>query len=88
MRSLVPAVAKQAKLLEQKLRLQQGEDDEEEGGSDDGDGAAGASDALWGPNKRAYYHADTAEVRRAACVMRGCYGQGVSSRRGARLCRP
>lgn len=52
-------MAKQARLLEQRLKLQQGED-EEEGG--EGEGEEPHAAALWGANKRAYYGADGEEV--------------------------
>ena len=59
-------MARQAKALGQKLKLQnkEFEEDEEEGAA----GASGrrtkedGSDKLWGANKRAYYDGDDAEV--------------------------
>jgi hypothetical protein len=47
---IAPAVARQAKQLGRKLKLQQKED--EEGGSED---EPGAGDKLWGASKKAYY---------------------------------
>lgn len=54
------AVAKTAKALGQKLKLQQKEDSGDEG---DQEGADKDADRLWGANKRAYYDADNQEVR-------------------------
>lgn len=60
-------MAKQARYLEQKLKLQQGEDDldEEEEGEEEDQRRQQAQlrDRLWGANKRAYYQTeDAAEV--------------------------
>lgn len=60
-------VAKQAKKLGQKLKLQQGEDDEEDEEDEEepagrgrrkGKGEDEEDAALWGANKKAYYGAD------------------------------
>ncbi len=53
------AVAKQAKALEAKLRIQAGE--EEEAGEEEGDEAEGRRRG-WGAGKRAYYGADLADL--------------------------
>lgn len=52
------AVAKQAKALEAKLRIERGEEEEEGGSGEDDE----AGDGLWGANKRAYYGADTGDL--------------------------
>jgi hypothetical protein len=60
------AVAQQARYLEQKLKLQQGEDDtdgDEEDDDDQRQQQGQLRDKLWGANKRAYYQTeDAAEV--------------------------
>ena len=67
-------VAKQAKALGQKLKLQRGEDDDME----DNDRGRGedVDERLWGANKRAYYATDTAEVRlgSGSIKARGWFG--------------
>ena len=57
----LPAVAKQAKVLGAKLRIQQGEEEEGAGEEDDAEGAARKA-RLWGASKRAYYGADLADL--------------------------
>lgn len=52
-------MAKQAKALEAKLRIQRGE--EEEGEEEDEEGGR-KRDRLWGASKRAYYGADLADL--------------------------
>lgn len=62
----VHVVAKQARYLEQKLKLQQREDDVDEDVDDEGQqpgDAADVKDKLWGANKRAYYQTQDEEVR-------------------------
>ncbi|KXZ45808.1 hypothetical protein GPECTOR_50g602 [Gonium pectorale] len=54
-------LAKHAKALGQKLKLQRREDDDEDDEEQEGKGAD-VTDRLWGANKRAYYDADTAEA--------------------------
>jgi U3 small nucleolar RNA-associated protein 3 len=49
------AVAKQARYLEQKLKIQRGEADEDEEQDDEQQQQQGLGDKLWGANKRAYY---------------------------------
>ena len=53
-------MAKQAKALGAKLRIQQGEQDEEE--EEGGEGGAGDMSKLWGARKGAYYGADLADL--------------------------
>ncbi|PRW45524.1 Something about silencing 10 [Chlorella sorokiniana] len=53
-------LAKQAKALEAKLRIQRGEE-EEEGEEDEGEGGR-KRDRQWGASKRAYYGADLADL--------------------------
>lgn len=48
-------MAKQARFLEQKLKLQRGEDESEEEDEEEG---PGLKDKLWGANKRAYYQTE------------------------------
>ena len=64
-------MAKQAKALGAKLRIQQGEEDEEDEEGGEG-GAAGDKSKLWGASKRAYYGADLADLEvggvSAVCV--------------------
>jgi U3 small nucleolar RNA-associated protein 3 len=57
---LLHAVAQQARFLEQKLKLQQGEEDGEKEGAED-EGQQQRGERLWGANKRAYYQVDEAE---------------------------
>eukprot|EP00195_Chlamydomonas_chlamydogama_P017306 CAMPEP_0202908152 /NCGR_PEP_ID=MMETSP1392-20130828/45073_1 /ASSEMBLY_ACC=CAM_ASM_000868 /TAXON_ID=225041 /ORGANISM="Chlamydomonas chlamydogama, Strain SAG 11-48b" /LENGTH=182 /DNA_ID=CAMNT_0049597341 /DNA_START=19 /DNA_END=564 /DNA_ORIENTATION=+ len=52
-------LAKQAKALGQKLKMQRKEEDEED---DEDEGGPGGKDKLWGASKRKYYDADTAEL--------------------------
>jgi hypothetical protein len=53
------AVARQAKYLEEKLKIQQGEEDE---GDDEGKKQQQeAPGSLWGASKKAYYDADVSE---------------------------
>ncbi|KAI8469299.1 MAG: Sas10 C-terminal domain-containing protein [Monoraphidium minutum] len=59
-------LAKQAKYLEERLKLDQKEDDDGgdgsgSGGEGDGDGGGDARARLWGASKRAYYGGDDAE---------------------------
>lgn len=49
------AVAKQARYLEQKLKLQRGEDESDEEQDEE---APSVKDKLWGANKRAYYQTE------------------------------
>lgn len=56
---LCTTVAKQAKALGAKLRIQQGE--EEEGGEEGGEEGA-KRERLWGASKRSYYGADLADL--------------------------
>ncbi|GIL48552.1 hypothetical protein Vafri_5040 [Volvox africanus] len=63
----IAELAKQAKMLGQKLKLQHGEDDDEEEEEDvkapkRGSKGEEADERLWGASKRAYYNADTAEA--------------------------
>ena len=54
--TIAAAVARQAKYLEEKLKIQQGENDEEdEEGKQQQQEPPGS---LWGTSKRAYYDAD------------------------------
>ena len=60
-------VAKQAKMIGAKLKLQRKEDDDELEDEEDADPA----DERWGANKKRYYDADTAELEvrmRAPCM--------------------
>lgn len=52
-------MAKQAKALEAKLRIQRGEEEEGEEGEEEG---GRKRDRLWGASKRAYYGADLADL--------------------------
>jgi U3 small nucleolar RNA-associated protein 3 len=52
---LSAAVAKQARYLEQKLKIQRGEADEDDEEQDEQQQQPGLRDKLWGANKRAYY---------------------------------
>eukprot|EP00879_Flechtneria_rotunda_P011823 GHRR01012350.1.p1 GENE.GHRR01012350.1~~GHRR01012350.1.p1 ORF type:complete len:590 (+),score=268.47 GHRR01012350.1:166-1935(+) len=57
-------LAKQARYLEQKLKLQQGElddDDDDDDEQQEGDEQQELRDKLWGANKQAYYQTDDAE---------------------------
>ncbi len=70
------AVARQARFLETKLKLQRGEDDSDGGSQDDDDhddaeAAAvrgGLQDKLWGRSKGAYYQSGEKEV----CACQHC----------------
>lgn len=64
-------MAKQAKYLEERLKLQQGEDEDEKP-SDDEEGRDELRERLWGASKRAYYGGDDAEVRVRAGVSCLC----------------
>ena len=69
---LAHAVAKHAKALGQKLKLQRGLEEED---GDDDDKADGDDERLWGANKKAYYGADEEEVGRSCRMGReGCAG--------------
>jgi hypothetical protein len=60
-------VAKQAKVLGAKLRIQQGEEEEGGGEEEDAEGAARKA-RLWGASKRAYYGADLADLEVGDCL--------------------
>ncbi|KAL4853965.1 Neuroguidin [Chlorella vulgaris] len=53
-------LSKQAKMLEARLRIQQGE--EEEGGEEEDEEVGGRKGRLWGASKRSYYGADLADL--------------------------
>jgi U3 small nucleolar RNA-associated protein 3 len=56
------SVAKQAKALEAKLRIAQGEDEEDSEDEDDDDDDKANKKAGWGANRRSYYDADVADI--------------------------
>jgi hypothetical protein len=60
-------VAKQAKVLGAKLRIQQGEEEEGAGEEEDAEGAARKA-RLWGASKRSYYGADLADLEVGDCL--------------------
>lgn len=74
-------MAKQAKYLEERLKLQQKED-EDEGPSEGEDAEEEARERLWGTSKGAYYGGDDAEVRMAQAVARRG-GVAAGSKRGS-----